>query len=74
MHFVFRQGRYCEFLEDDLKTSLPRGVFLKDEKSVIEIAERETVVGYFRPRVPVLILVKYPDDLITRQAVGVLCT
>jgi hypothetical protein len=45
MEFVFREGWYCEFLEEDLKTKLPRRVFLKDEKSVMEMAERGGLRG-----------------------------
>ena len=40
MSFRFRQGWYCQFLEEDLKTTLPKRVFLKDEDSVLQLAQR----------------------------------
>jgi hypothetical protein len=44
---MFREGWYCQFLDDDLKTTLPRHIVLKDEKSVVEMAQRGglTAVG-----------------------------
>jgi len=40
MSFMFRNGWYCQFLEEDLKTSLPRKVTLKTEDQVKEMARR----------------------------------
>jgi hypothetical protein len=40
MSFMFRDGWYCQFLEEDLKTSLPRKVTLKTEDQVKEMARR----------------------------------
>lgn len=33
-------GWFCQFLEEDLKTSLPRKVRLDDSAKIIEMAER----------------------------------
>jgi type II secretory pathway predicted ATPase ExeA len=40
MSFMLRQGWFCQFLEQDLKTSLPRKVTLDDAQKLIEMAER----------------------------------
>jgi hypothetical protein len=40
MHFMFRKGWFCEFLEEDLKTPLPRKVTVADEKKIFEMAKR----------------------------------
>jgi hypothetical protein len=40
MYFMQRQGWYCQFLEADLKTSLPRKLNLDDPEKLIEMAER----------------------------------
>jgi len=40
MYFMRRQGWYCQFLEADLKTSLPRKLNLDDPAKIIEMAER----------------------------------
>jgi hypothetical protein len=40
MYFMQRQGWYCQFLEADLKTSLPLKLNLDDPAKIIEIAER----------------------------------
>jgi hypothetical protein len=39
MYFMKRQGWYCQFLEADLKTSLPRKLNLDDPEKLIEMAE-----------------------------------
>jgi hypothetical protein len=40
MSFMDRQGWLCQFLEEDLKTPLPRNVTVKTEEKVREIARR----------------------------------
>lgn len=40
MHFVFRKGWFCEFLEEDLKTPLPRKITVGDEQKIWEMAKR----------------------------------
>jgi len=40
MEFSFRQGWYCQFWEEDRKTSLPRKVLLADERKLFEMAKR----------------------------------
>jgi hypothetical protein len=40
MSFMLRDGWYCQFLEKDLKTALPRKVFLKDVDDVLQMAIR----------------------------------
>ena len=40
MYFVQRQGWYCQFLEADLKTSLPLKLNLDLPAKIIEMAER----------------------------------
>jgi hypothetical protein len=40
MYFMQRQGWYCQFLEADLKTSLPRKLNLDDPAKLIEMVER----------------------------------
>jgi hypothetical protein len=40
MSFMLRQGWHCQFLEEDLKTSLPRKVILNDTQKLFEMAER----------------------------------
>jgi hypothetical protein len=39
MFFMHRQGWYCQFLEEDLKTPLPRKLTLQDPAKLIEMAE-----------------------------------
>ena len=39
MHFMLRDGWYCQFLEADLKTALPRKVVLDDPQKIIEMAQ-----------------------------------
>jgi hypothetical protein len=43
MYFMKRQGWYCQFLEADLKTSLPRKLNLDDPEKLIEMAQRRRV-------------------------------
>ena len=38
MYFMKRQGWYCQFLEADLKTSLPRKLNLDGPEKLIEMA------------------------------------
>jgi hypothetical protein len=40
MHFMLSNGWYCQFLEDDLKTPLPKKVVLDDPQKIIEMARR----------------------------------
>jgi len=40
MSFMHREGWHCQFLEEDLKTSLPRKVTLDTPAKVIEMAKR----------------------------------
>ena len=39
MSFMHRGGWYCQFLEEDLKTPLPRKITLQDPAKLIELAE-----------------------------------
>ncbi len=40
MHFMLRDGWRLQFLEEDLKTPLPRKVTLADPARIFEMAER----------------------------------
>jgi hypothetical protein len=40
MHFVFRTGWYCQFLEEDMKTPLPRKLTFADDRKIWEMAKR----------------------------------
>jgi hypothetical protein len=40
MSFMARDGWYCQFLEEDLKTSLPRKLHFKSHEKIREIAQR----------------------------------
>ncbi|MFZ0272365.1 MAG: hypothetical protein WB524_11700 [Acidobacteriaceae bacterium] len=40
MHFQTQSGWHCQFLEEDLKTPLPRGLNLVSQDRLFEIAER----------------------------------
>ena len=40
MHFMLQGGWFCQFLEEDLKNSLPRKVRLSDPAKIIEMAEK----------------------------------
>jgi hypothetical protein len=40
VQFSFRQGWFCEFLEEDRKTRLPRTVVLPDERKLFELVKR----------------------------------
>ena len=40
MHYMHRDGWFCQFLEADLTTALPRKVRLDDPAKIIEMAER----------------------------------
>ena len=40
LHFMFRSGWHCQFLEEDLKTPLPRKLVLRDPAKLFELAER----------------------------------
>ena len=40
MHFVFRTGWYCQFLEEDMKTPLPRTLTFADDQKIWETAKR----------------------------------
>jgi len=41
MSFMLRQGWHCQFLEEDLKTPLPRKVVLNDKQDLVSMAERD---------------------------------
>ena len=40
MTFMLCQGWHCQFLEEDLKTPLPRKVVLIDKQDLVAMAER----------------------------------
>ncbi len=40
MYFMLREGWFCQFLEEDLKTPLPKKMTLKEPAKLFEIAER----------------------------------
>jgi hypothetical protein len=40
LQFSFRQGWFCEFLEEDGKTRLPRKVILADDRKLFELLKR----------------------------------
>jgi hypothetical protein len=40
MHFQTQSGWYCQFLEEDLKTPLPKKLNLIRQEKLFEIAER----------------------------------
>lgn len=40
MHFVIRDGCYCQFLEEDLKTPLPKKLNFADISNVRELTEK----------------------------------
>jgi hypothetical protein len=40
MHFMLRKGWFCQFLEEDLKTALPKTVQFTDDKKIWEMAKR----------------------------------
>ncbi len=39
LQFSFRQGWFCEFMEEDQKTRLPRTVTLADERKLFELVK-----------------------------------
>jgi len=40
LQFSFRQGWFCEFMEEDRKTRLPRTVMLSDERKLFGLVKR----------------------------------
>src|SRR5215471_12964845 len=40
MYFFKREGWYCQFLEDDRKTPLPKKLNFKEPEKIVELAER----------------------------------
>lgn len=40
MSFMHREGWYCQFLEEDLKTPLPRKITIQNPLKLIEMGER----------------------------------
>jgi len=40
MSFMYRDGWFCQFLEEDLRTPLPRKVKLRDTQRLRELAAR----------------------------------
>ena len=47
MHFMFRKVWLCQFLEEDLKTPLPRKVMFEDDQKIWEMTKR----GGFTPNI-----------------------
>ena len=45
MAFFERRGWYCQFLESDLKTPLPRTIYFKTSEKVLQLADHS---GAFR--------------------------
>jgi hypothetical protein len=40
MHFILRKGWFCQFLEEDLKTPLPKTIRFTDDRKIWEMAKR----------------------------------
>jgi hypothetical protein len=40
MHFMLYEGWYCQFLEADLKTSLPKKLTIRNQQKLLQMAER----------------------------------
>ena len=40
MHYMLSDGWFCQFLDEDLKTPLPRKVRFDDAAKIIEMAEK----------------------------------
>jgi hypothetical protein len=40
LHFILRKGWFCQFLEEDLKTALPKTIRFTDDKKIWEMAKR----------------------------------
>ena len=40
MHFMFRKGWHCQFLEEDMKTLLPRTLTFAEDRKIWEMAKR----------------------------------
>ena len=40
MQFILRKGWFCQFLEEDLKTALPKTIWFTDDKKIWEMAKR----------------------------------
>jgi hypothetical protein len=40
MHFMLREGWSCQFMEEDLKTHLPKRLAFRDPSKIYEIARR----------------------------------
>jgi hypothetical protein len=40
MHFILRKDWLCQFLEEDLKTALPKTIRFSDDKKIWEMAKR----------------------------------
>jgi hypothetical protein len=40
MHFMLRSGSHCQFLEEDLKTSLSRKLTFQATDKIMELARR----------------------------------
>jgi hypothetical protein len=39
MHFMFRKGWHCQFLEEDMKTPLQRALTFADDRKIWEMAK-----------------------------------
>jgi hypothetical protein len=40
MHFMLYEGWYCQFLEAELKTSLPKKLTIRSQQKLLQMAER----------------------------------
>ena len=40
MHFMFRKAWHCQFLEEDMKTQLPRTLTFSEDRKIWEMAKR----------------------------------
>jgi hypothetical protein len=49
MHFILRKGWFCQFLEDDLKTALPKTIRFTDDKKNGNGEARRLHAQHFRP-------------------------
>ena len=72
LQFSFRQGWFCEFLEEDRKTPLPRTVTLADERKLFKLVKRGgftlNISGrMFRSRSPELFTLPMSGQFATPQ-------
>lgn len=50
MSFMLRDGWYCQFLEEDLRTPLPKTLRFKDQEKLIELARRAGAIKNLEDR------------------------